>query len=236
MKKTFKKILGANNNEALRRGWLKQALMSIPHGLKVLDAGAGELQNKPLCSHLVYTSQDICEYKGNGNSKGLHTGAWNTEEIDIVSNITNIPVEDASFDAILCSEVFEHLPDPLLALDEFARLLKPGGKLIITTPFASFVHFAPYFYATGFSSYWYEHHLSKKGFKVDKLEPNGDWFSCLKQELLRLPKMVKNSGSILWPISYVVTLLGVIYISFLKKTKPSSELACFGWHCIATKL
>lgn len=236
MKKTFIKIIGANLNEVTRRGWLEKTLVSIPHGLKILDAGAGELQNKQLCSHLVYVSQDVCKYEGSGNSKGLHMGTWNTEGIDIVSDITNIPLEDASFDAILCSEVFEHLPDPLLALDEFARILKPGGSLIITAPFASLVHFAPYFYATGFSSYWYEHHLSKKGFQVKELQPNGDWFSCLKQELLRLPKMVKNNGSVLWPISYVVAILGVSYISILKKTKSSSELACFGWHCIATKL
>lgn len=74
MKKTFKKILGANNNEALRRGWIRQALMSIPHSLQLLDAGAGELQNKPLCSNLAYTSQYICEYEGNGNSKCLQAG------------------------------------------------------------------------------------------------------------------------------------------------------------------
>ncbi|QWD09089.1 methyltransferase domain-containing protein [Polynucleobacter paneuropaeus] len=229
-------MIGANLNETLRRGWLEQTLAAVPSGLKILDAGAGELQNKPLCKHLNYVSQDVCKYEGSGNSKGLHMGTWNTEGIDIVSDIANIPVEDASFDVVLCSEVFEHLPNPLLALDEFSRLLKPGGRLIITAPFASLVHFAPYFYATGFSSYWYDYHLTEKGFRVDELQPNGDWFSCLKQELLRLPKMVKNTGSVLWPFSYVVTLMGVTYISVLKKTKSSSEIACFGWHCIATKL
>jgi SAM-dependent methyltransferase len=128
-----------------------------------LDAGAGELRNKPLCHHLTYVSQDLCLYEGQGDGTGLQTRRWDTDRIDIRCDITAIPEPDASFDAILCSEVFEHLPDPLKALDEFARLLKPGGKLILTAPFASLVHFAPYFFGTGFSKYWYEHHLPARG-------------------------------------------------------------------------
>jgi SAM-dependent methyltransferase len=122
--------------------------------LRLLDAGAGGLRNKPLFSHLSYVSQDICQYEGKGDGDGFHTGKWDTKHIDLICDIAKIPEEDNSFDVILCSEVFEHLPDPILALDEFARLLKPGGLLIITAPFASFVHFAPYHYCSGFSRYW----------------------------------------------------------------------------------
>lgn len=82
----------------------------------------------------------------------------------LVSDITMIPAPDASFDAILCSEVLEHVPEPTHALDEFVRLLKPGGTLILTAPFASLVHMAPYHYCSGFSRYWYEHHLPLRGF------------------------------------------------------------------------
>ena len=41
---------------------------------------------------------------------------------------------DASFDLIWCSEVIEHLDDPATSLAEFRRVLKPNGKLIVTTP------------------------------------------------------------------------------------------------------
>lgn len=236
MRNWCKKIVGADANELARSQWLKKTLTAIPSGMTILDAGAGELRNKSLCAHLHYVSQDVCQYEGRGNSKGLHMGNWNTQEIDLVSDITQIPAETASFDRILCSEVFEHLPDPLLALEEFSRLLRPGGQLIITAPFASLVHFAPYFFATGFSSYWYEHHLPIRGFRVEELQPNGDWFSYLRQELLRLPKMVKNSGSILWPLAYLVSAFGSIYLALLRRTTKTSEIACFGWHCVATKI
>ena len=234
--KSIKELLGLNQNEETRGEWLLNTISSLPNGLRILDAGAGELRNKDLCNHLEYVSQDICEYEGNGDNKGLQTGKWDTTRIDIVCDITNIPEPNSSFDVILCSEVFEHLPDPLKALDEFSRLLKPNGKLILTAPFASLVHFAPYHYATGFSRYWYEYHLPIRHFKVDQLVSNGDWFSFLKQEMLRLPSAAKRYGDWSWPLAYVFAGVGIVYF-FIRgnKHKKSDDLACFGWHCIATK-
>lgn len=234
--KSIKELLGLNQNEETRGEWLLNTISSLPNGLRILDAGAGELRNKDLCNHLEYVSQDICEYEGNGDNKGLQTGKWDTTRIDIVCDITNIPEPNSSFDVILCSEVFEHLPDPLKALDEFSRLLKPNGKLILTAPFASLVHFAPYHYATGFSRYWYEYHLPIRHFKVDQIVSNGDWFSFLKQEMLRLPSAAKHYGDWSWPLAYVFAGVGIVYF-FIRgnKHKKSDDLACFGWHCIATK-
>ena len=107
----------------------------------------------------------------------MQTGKWDTSHINLVCDIAAIPEPDESFDAILCSEVLEHVPDPIKVIDEFARLLKPGGKLILTAPFASLVHFAPFHYCSGFSRYWYEHHLTLRGFQIEELTPNGDWFA-----------------------------------------------------------
>jgi len=45
-----------------------------------------------------------------------------------------LPFDPGSFDLILCSEVIEHLYDPDFAIDEFKRVLRPSGKIIITTP------------------------------------------------------------------------------------------------------
>lgn len=235
MKNILKKFFGVNANEEARNQWLKQTLASIPAGLRILDAGAGELRNKPLCSHLSYVSQDVCQYEGTGNTQGLQTGTWDTSKIDLICDIVNIPEPDASFDVILCSEVFEHLPDPVKALDEFARLLKKGGKLIITAPFASLVHFAPYHYTSGFSRYWYEHHLPKRSFIVQELEPNGDWFLYVKQEIFRLPAMARHYGDWCWPLTYMVAGVGAIYFLLSRKRMLADDLSCFGWHCVAVK-
>lgn len=46
-----------------------------------------------------------------------------------------IAAQSGSFDALWCSEVLEHLFSPVFALNEFYRVLKPGGKLLITVPY-----------------------------------------------------------------------------------------------------
>lgn len=235
MKELLKKITGINANEEARNMWLAETLATIPAGLRILDAGAGELRNKPLCAHLIYVSQDVCQYEGTGDAQGLQTGIWDTSKIDLVCDIVNIPEPNASFDVILCSEVFEHLPDALKALDEFARLLKHGGKLVLTAPFASFVHFAPYHYATGFSRYWYEYHLPPRNFEIQELTSNGDWFSFAKQEILRLPGMARRYGDWCWPLAYPVAIIGLIYFALRGKSRTAEDVACFGWHCIAVK-
>lgn len=235
MKQFFKKILRININEDNRDAWLAKTLAATTPGERILDAGAGELRNKKLCKHLNYISQDICQYEGKGDGLGLQTATWDTSKIDLICDITNIPEPSCSFDLILCSEVFEHLPDPLKALDEFARLLKPGGKLIVTAPFASFVHFAPYHYSTGFSRYWYEHHLPLRGFKIQELLPNGDYFSYVRQEILRLPNMAKQYGDWCWPLAYFSAGVTLMYFAIRGKEKLASDIASFGWHCTAIK-
>ena len=44
------------------------------------------------------------------------------------------PFADDTFDRIIASEVMEHIPDDLAALDELARVLKPGGTIAVTVP------------------------------------------------------------------------------------------------------
>ena len=225
-----------NVNDENRQQWLKKVLTSLPQGARILDAGAGELRNQPLCSHLAYVSQDFCQYDGGESvlNDGLQTGKWDTSRIDLVCDITSIPELDASFDVILCSEVLEHVPDPCKVLDEFARLLKSGGKLILTAPFASLVHFSPYHYCSGFSRYWYEYHLPHRGFHIEELTPNGDWFAYFHQELMRLGGMARRYGDWSWPLAYVFGILGTLYFKVRGGSK-ADDLACFGWHCIAVK-
>lgn len=230
-------MLGRDNEER-RQAWLRQILSAVPSGATLLDAGAGELRNRGLCAHLKYVSQDFCKYDGVGNEVGLQWGEWNTKAIDIVCDIVQIPRPDASFDAVLCSEVLEHLPDPIAAVKEFSRLLKPGGRLIVTAPFNSLTHFAPYHFATGFSRYWYEEHLQKAGFTIQEISPNGGWFDYLAQEIWRLPRVGAGYSSRVLGWLALIMAAPILFLLFLLKRRDrgSSALQTFGWHVVAKKI
>jgi SAM-dependent methyltransferase len=239
MTSILKRLSCSDLNERQRIEWVESVLKTIPAGRRLLDAGAGEQRYRRFCSHLDYVAQDFGQYDGSGDSRGLQTGTWDASGVDIVSDITAIPRASSSFDVVLCTEVLEHVPDPLKALDEFARLLRPGGKLIMTAPFGSLVHFAPYFFATGFSRYWYEHHLSHRGFVVETLTPNGDWFDVLYQETLRLPQLAWRAnpfgGIFMTPFALMMMLALRLY-RMARMRNATSDIATFGFHCVARKV
>lgn len=178
-----------------RKEWIVEKLTKLEKGSVLLDAGAGNMKYKQYCTHLKYVSQDFGEYDESEKIEGLQTSeSWKSKECDIISDIVNIPMKDESCDAILCSEVFEHIKNPILALKEFHRLLKDKGILILTAPFCSLTHMAPYYYANGFSKYWFFDNLKDAGFEIIEYKTYGNWFNYVAKELLRLPYMANRYG------------------------------------------
>jgi ubiquinone/menaquinone biosynthesis C-methylase UbiE len=224
-------------NESTRVDWIENTLKKIPSGHTILDAGAGESQFKKFCTHLNYIAQDFGQYDGSGEV-GLQTGAWDNSKLDIVSDITAIPLPDASVDAIMCTEVLEHIPNPVGALQEFSRLVKPNGYLLITAPFASLTHFAPYHFASGLSRFFYEHHLSRMGFAIEELQLNGNYFEYIAQENRRIKRVANEyAGAKLSLIDKAIIHLNLMLLQRLsKKDRGSSELLCYGIHVFARKL
>lgn len=177
---------GDFGNLSIRDEWVKQQLLGIPQGKILLDAGAGQMKYKKYCKHLKYIAQDFGEYIPGEISVGLHHERWDTNSVNVKCDIVNMPFENESIDVILCTEVFEHLKDPILALKEFARIIKRGGGLILTAPFCSLTHFAPYYFCNGFSSYWYQENLKDWGFDIVEMTPYGNFYMWMLQELNRI--------------------------------------------------
>lgn len=155
-------------NRMRRDKWLIKQAKKIPKGSKILDIGAGGCPHRDKFNHCEYFSQDFTQLS--------HSQIHDQEgygKIDYVSDILNIPVPDKSFDIILCTEVIEHVPDPVGAIEEISRILKPGGTLLITAPLQSGLHQEPYHFYGGYTKYWYQKFLSEHNFSDLNIEPNG---------------------------------------------------------------
>lgn len=224
-------------NEATRAAWIRAGLKALPKGSRLLDAGAGEQQYRDACAHLDYVSQDFAQYKPETVNAGLQMEQWNYPKTDIVCDITSIPEKDESFDAILCSEVLEHVPDPVVALRELSRLLRKNGTLLLTAPFCSLTHFAPYHFSTGFNRYFYEHHLPLLGLKIEALEFNGNYFAWLGQELGRLPSIAERyTGNGPGRFAYrKIAAVRQMLEEWKQHDNGSTELLAFGCHVRAVK-
>lgn len=230
-------VCGANNQRQ-REAWLKSTLAQLPPNKLILDAGAGETQYKRFCSHLKYVSQDFGKYDGTGNQAGLQIGHRDHSKLDVISDIVAIPIQQESFDAVMCVEVLEHLPNPIAALHELTRVLKPSGTLILTAPFASLTHYAPYFYQTGYSRYFYEYWLNKLGYKIEDMQLNGNYFEYIAQELRRLPGVGWDYANTPIPLFKYYAIKHVLaLLDQLSQTDTgSAELLAYGLHVRAYKL
>jgi SAM-dependent methyltransferase len=106
------------------RKFIDEKIAIIAKEKEILDIGGGKKFSKWLK-----------EYKNlflNSNYKTLDVDE-NTNP-DIVADIHNIPLENESVDAIICASVLEHVENPLLAVKEMYRILKPGGKIFVYVP------------------------------------------------------------------------------------------------------
>lgn len=155
-------------NRKRRDKWIIKQANNISNGSKVLDIGAGSCPHRKLFSHCEYFSQDFAQLSDNQIQNQLGYG-----KIDFVSDILNIPVPDKSFDIILCTEVIEHIPDPISAIKEISRILKPEGTLLITAPLQSGLHQEPYHFYGGYTKYWYLKFLNENDFYDINIEANG---------------------------------------------------------------
>ena len=95
-------------------------------------------------------------------------------------------IADNSFDAILCTQVLEHLPYPERALSEIHRILKPNGRACITTPGICTRHQVPYFFFGGFSSFYFTRLLTDIGFSEFTIHEYGTYLDFVIQESFRI--------------------------------------------------
>jgi SAM-dependent methyltransferase len=107
-----------------------QAAELTPSGpLRVLDVGCGVKPYYPLFAQIAseYVGVDVVE----------------NPAAELLGSVEELPVADASFDVVLCTQVLEHADDPAQAVRELRRVTRPGGRVLASTHGVQVYHPSP---------------------------------------------------------------------------------------------
>jgi SAM-dependent methyltransferase len=175
----------------------------------LLDIGCG---NKPY-EHLF---NNTTSYKGLEITSTVHKST----KADFFYDGNIFPFNNEVFESILMNQVFEHVFNPEQFLKEVFRILKPGGKILISVPFIWDEHEQPYDYAR-YSSFGLTSIFQKTGFVVESLIKTSPNFGTIFQLIncyiykatYRLPFLLRIF--IVLFVCFPVNLFGIIFRNIL---------------------
>ena len=160
--------------------------LDLKPGMRILDAGCGA--GRHLCEAFRGNGIDVVgiDLKWEDLEKTrsflcLMSAECNGRWLVSQGDVTRLPFKDEAFDAVICSEVLEHIPDNQAAVRELVRVLKDGGPLAVSVP-----RFLPEKICWMLSDAY--HH-----------EPGGHIRIYRKTEMLNL---LKSAGTSCWGIRY----------------------------------
>lgn len=178
---------------------IRQLIQNVELG-KVLDVGGGGGRHKGLFV-------DAKQYINIDNDPKV--------EPDIVASADELPIADDSIDCILCSEVLEHVDNPLAVLREIGRVLRPGGSLILTVPFINEIHGEPFDFRR-FTIFGLEDLVSKvKTLHIEELIVRGNWPITMWQLTTRyLIEIAAKKPILALPLSQVCRIGTIVILKF----------------------
>ena len=162
-------------------------------------------------------------------------------EQDFYCDITKkIPKDDNTYDIVICNEVLEHINEPSDALKEIYRIIKPGGKLFITTTQCHGLHQEPHNYFN-YLSYGLEYILKKNKFRSINIFALGGIFHLLGKVLQNTLNFTFYKKSIiriiLYPLEFALRILLLIisFILFYADSFDRMKKWTINYGCICTK-
>jgi SAM-dependent methyltransferase len=139
--------------------FIKATADQLPNGARVLDAGGGSSPYMAYFGHHRYNSCD----------------RYTKDRVTYFADLHQLPVSDDAYDAIICTQVLEHVPYPHKVVSELFRVLKPEGFLFLTAPQAQGLHFEPHHYFN-FTRYGLELLFEDAGFRDISIAERGGIF------------------------------------------------------------
>ncbi|MCC6588013.1 MAG: methyltransferase domain-containing protein [Bryobacterales bacterium] len=174
---------------------------ALPAGSRVLDAGAGELRYAQLFRRHKYLAVDLA----------IGDPQWDYGKLDCVADLSALPLADGVCDACVNIVTLEHVAEPAQVVRELARVLRPGGHLLLVAPMEWEVHQAPHDYFR-YTRHGLTYLLERAGFGELRIEPVGGFFRLLARRMLNglqfLPGPLVLLGAVLLgPAALVLPLL-----------------------------
>ena len=170
---------------------------------KVLDAGAGSCRYKKYFSHAQYETTDF-ENVFDKSAAALH---------DFICDLHSIPKPNNFYDVIICTQVLEHVEYPQKVINEFYRILKPGGKLFLTVPQGYGLHGEPYnFY--NFAKFGLESLFKNAGFDIQFIKARGGIFWYLGKIIKILPAYFHKQYFVKKDSSLIKIFLRILFLPF----------------------
>jgi glycosyltransferase involved in cell wall biosynthesis/SAM-dependent methyltransferase len=139
-----------------------------------LDVGCGQM---PYKEFILNANPNIKKYIGLDFAQGKYA---DLKQPDITWDGKTIPLEDASVDCAMATEVLEHCPEPLVVLKEIRRVLKPNAVFFFTVPFLWPLHDTPHDYYR-YTPFFLERLLKEAGFEDIQIKAMGGWNAALAQ-------------------------------------------------------
>jgi ubiquinone/menaquinone biosynthesis C-methylase UbiE len=163
---------------------------------------------------------------------------------DLLSDAVEIALSDMSIDVIVCSEVLEHVRNPVPVLREVRRVLKHDGILLATIPFLFHIHADPFDFGRYTDRYW-EENLREMGFQSIQIERQGLFYSVITnfvEQYLRNLHLPRPFGRIAQTLFALLIINPMKRVALWREAKQSIRTDKFmnsfttGFSIRATKL
>jgi SAM-dependent methyltransferase len=160
--------------------------------------------------------------------------------VAVIGDAQALGIGSETFDAIVCTEVLEHLPEPRRAIDEMFRVLRPGGSLLLTTRFLFPIHDAPHDYFR-YTKYGLRHLLRQ--FEIVELEEETDAVGTLAVLTQRLGMQAETLRWTPLRAAWLVAALIMRPFSFVipreygdsRRLTPERGIMTSGYHVFCRK-
>ena len=141
----------------------------------LLDVGCGDKRYEEIFSDRVSAYYGL-DYPATRHLSG------GVPVCDIYGDGMHLPIAGDSVDTVLSAQVLEHVPEPWVAMDELARVLRPSGHLIVTVPGEWRVHGEPYDYYR-FTRSGLRYLAERSGLEVVRIRQRGGFWLSRGQAL-----------------------------------------------------